>query len=104
MMGIRVLRKIAKRGCLKTFQISCLAVAGPWLVGRTFRTRPGLEQRGSCDTLTACWLELARRGGVKRRGMLSEIGGLVVVALFSVSCVVSASSLSAPPAPPQTSA
>lgn len=39
---------------------------------------------------------------MNRRGMVSAIGSLVVAALVSISCLVSASSLSAAPATPQT--
>jgi protein-disulfide isomerase len=39
---------------------------------------------------------------VNRRGMVSAIGSLVVAALFSVSCLMAGSSLSAAPATPQT--
>jgi protein-disulfide isomerase len=41
---------------------------------------------------------------VNRRGMVSAIGSLVVAALFSISSLVSGSSLSAAPALPQTAA
>jgi protein-disulfide isomerase len=41
---------------------------------------------------------------VNRRGMLSGIGSFAIAALFSASCLVSGSSLSAAPATPQTSA
>jgi protein-disulfide isomerase len=39
---------------------------------------------------------------VNRRGMVSAIGSLVVAALFSISCLMAGSSLSAAPATPQT--
>ena len=41
---------------------------------------------------------------MSRRGMISGIGSLAVAALFSVSCLVSGSSLTAAPANPQTAA